>query len=53
MGENYLKGTTFKEFNTDIFKEALVYNIRRLKDKVKDWRENWHILVLIELYTEE
>ena len=36
LKENYLKETTFKEFNTDILKKALVYNIRRLKDKVED-----------------
>ena len=30
------KRTTFKEFNVDIFKEALVYNIKRIKDKVED-----------------
>ena len=48
MTENYLKETTFKEFNVNIFKEALVYNIRRLEDKVEDQRENWHILVLVE-----
>ena len=36
--ENYLKETTFKEFNIDIFKEALVYNIRRLEDKTEDYR---------------
>ena len=48
MAENYLEETTFKEFNANIFKEALVHNIKRLKDKVKDWRKNWHILVLVE-----
>ena len=53
MKENYLKETTFKEFNVDILKEAIVYNIRRLKDKAEDQRENQHILVPIELYTEE
>ena len=36
MKENYLKETTFKEFNVDIFKEVLVYNIKRLEDKVED-----------------
>ena len=40
MGENYLKETTFKEFNINILKEALVYNIKRLKYKAEDWREN-------------
>ena len=48
IGENYLKETTFKEFNTNILKEVLIYNIKRLKDKAEDWRENWHILVPIE-----
>ena len=48
MGENYLKETTFKEFNIDILKEALVYNVRRLEDKAEDQRENWYILVLIK-----
>ena len=36
MKENYLKETTFKGFNADIFKEVLVYNIRRLEDKIED-----------------
>ena len=36
MAENYLKETTFKEFNANILKEVLVYNIRRLKDKVEN-----------------
>ena len=36
MAENYLKETTFKEFNADILKKALVYNIRRLEDKAED-----------------
>ena len=36
MAENYLKETTFKEFNSNIFKEALVYNIRRLEDKAEN-----------------
>ena len=36
IGENYLKETTFKEFNANIFKEALVHNIKRLKDKAED-----------------
>ena len=36
IGENYLKETTFKEFNINILKEALVYNIRRLKNKAED-----------------
>ena len=53
MGENYLEKTTFKEFNADIFRKALVYNIRRLEDKAEDWRENWYVLVLIEQYIEE
>ena len=48
MAENYLEETTFNEFNVNILKETLVYNIRRLKDKAEDWRENWHILVPIE-----
>ena len=48
MAENYLKETTFKEFNVNILKEVLVYNIRRLEDKVEDWRENWYILVPIK-----
>ena len=34
--ENYLKETIFKEFNINILKEALVYNIRRLKHKAED-----------------
>ena len=53
MSKNYLKETTFKEFDANILKEALVYNIKRLKYKAEDQRENWHILVLIELYIEE
>ena len=36
MAENYLEKTTFKEFNTNILKEALVYNIKRLKNKAED-----------------
>ena len=36
MEENYLKETTFKGVNADILKEALVYNIRRLKNKVEN-----------------
>ena len=36
MAENYLEETTFKEFNADIFKEALVYNVRRLEHKAED-----------------
>ena len=36
MAENYLEETTFKEFNINIFKEALVYNIRRLEYKAED-----------------
>ena len=40
MAENYLKETTFKEFNINILKEALVYNIKRLEDKTEDQREN-------------
>ena len=48
MAENYLKETTFKEFNTDNFKKALIYNIRRLKDKVEDQRENWYVLVPVK-----
>ena len=53
MAENYLEETTFKEFNTDILKEALVYNIRRLKYKVEDQRENQYILIPIKQYAEE
>ena len=34
--EKYLEEITFKEFNIDILKEVLVYNIKRLKDKVED-----------------
>ena len=49
MEKNYLKETTFKGFNVDILKEALAHNIRRLEDKIEDWRENWHVLILIEL----
>ena len=48
MEKNYLKETTFKGFNVDILKEALVYNIRKLENKVEDWRENWYILVPIK-----
>ena len=40
MKENDLKETTFKEFNANILKKALVYNIRRLKNEAEDWREN-------------
>ena len=36
IGENYLKKTTFKEFNANILEEVLVYNIRRLEDKAED-----------------
>ena len=36
IGENYLKETTFKEFDVNILKEVLVYNIRRLEDEVED-----------------
>ena len=36
MAENYLKETIFKEFNANILKGVLVYNIRRLKDKAED-----------------
>ena len=53
MVENYLEETTFKEFNANIFKEVLVYNIKRLKDKAEDWRENQYVLVPVEQYTEE
>ena len=53
MSKNYLEETTFKEFNIDIFKEALVYNVKRLKHKVEDQRENWYILLLTELYIKE
>ena len=53
MEENYLKETTFKGFNIDILKEALIYNIKRLKDKVENQRENQHVLVLVKLYTEK
>ena len=48
MAENYLEETTFKKFNANILKEALVYNIRRLEDKTEDQRENWHVLVPVE-----
>ena len=47
------KKTIFKEFNTDILKKALVYNIKKLEDKTEDWKENQYILVPIELYIEE
>ena len=36
MEGNYLEEITFKEFNVDILKKALVYNTRRLKDKAED-----------------
>ena len=36
MIENYLKEITFKEFNANILKKVLVYNIRRLKHKAED-----------------
>ena len=36
MTENYLEETIFKEFNADILKEVLVYNIRRLENKAED-----------------
>ena len=36
IGENYLKEITFKEFNADILKEVLVYNIKRLEDKAEN-----------------
>ena len=36
MEENYLKETTFKGFNTNILKKALIYSIKRLKDKAED-----------------
>ena len=53
MAENYLEEITFKEFNVNILKEVLVYNIRRLEDKTEDQRENWHVLVLVEYYIEK
>ena len=53
MEENYLKEVTFKGFDVDIFKEALVYNVRRLEDKAEEQRENWQVLVLVKLYIEE
>ena len=53
MKKNYLEETTFKEFDADILKKALVYNVRRLENKVEDQKENWHVLVLTELYAEE
>ena len=36
LAKNYIEEITFKEYNIDIFKELLVYNIRRLKDKIEN-----------------
>ena len=53
MDKNYLKELIFKRFNANIVKEALVLDIKSLKDRVEDWRDNWHVLVLaIELLVE-
>ena len=45
MDKNYLEELTLKIYNTAIIKEALIINIRSLKDRLEDWRENQYILV--------
>ena len=47
MDENYLEELTLKKQDINIIKEVLVLNKRSLKDRLEDWRDNWHILVLV------
>ncbi len=47
MDKNYLEELILKRYDINIIKEVLVINTKSLENRSEDWRENWHVLVLV------